>query len=438
MSSSRNDGSNEESEREDAQDVRFDSPLQEPTWGMRRRQTRDEEPTARQEITEEELRRELALLGFSGIPRERLLEFKQDLEQLMERRAGLIPGPEGDMARTAQNELTPETSPSSSDPWSDENPWPGDAWRPDNQQQEPSYSPTSDEHAVDPAQHCAVKADSGRGAWAGPSSWQAPSDSQPPSRGPVATGQSRGNTAPEWPPRPTGAPPSDSYSKHTVAIGRHWPSAPISSNAPRLSSQRGERLVPLSNSPGGSSPGDSSSSSQDFPGRRPVMKRKVLRRRHDGKTLISDESIISETDSDFWEPRAVFQGETVTDSDSLSSDMQSSRWIQRPANWDRHKSFIRPRMEPLLDGYRKRTDPVAKYMNYKQSWDSMQMSVEKGRRELCWGIREQMLYKAPQVISRPPQVYVPNSYVVPTEKKRYALRWGVRYDLVNGIIPQAH
>ncbi|KAJ1126204.1 hypothetical protein NDU88_004612 [Pleurodeles waltl] len=431
MSSSRNGRPCEPSEREDTQAVRFDSPLQEPTWGRRRRQAREEQPTARQEITEEELRRELALLGFNGIPRERLLEFKQDLEQLMERRAGLIPGPEGDMARGAQNELASETSPSSSDPWSDENPWPGDAWRPDSQQQESTHCPPSD-HAVDPAQHCAANADTGRGVWAELSSWQAPSANQPPSRGAVVTGQSRGNTEPEWPPRPTGAPQSDSYSKHTVAIGRRWPSAPSSSNTPRLSSQRGEQLIALSNSPEGSS------SSQDIPGPRPVMKRKVLRRRHDGQTLVSDESVISETDSDIWEPRAVFQGETITDSDSLSSDMQSSRWIHRPTDWDRHKSFIRPRMEPLIDGYRKRTDPVAKYMHYKQSWDSMQMSVEKGRRELCWGIREQMLYKSPQVISRPAQVYVPNSYVVPTEKKRYALRWGVRYDLVNGIIPQAH
>ncbi|XP_069507713.1 centriolar and ciliogenesis-associated protein HYLS1 [Ambystoma mexicanum] len=432
MASPRNDSppdSNDPTESLDGSLVTSMGPPQEQMWGRRRRQPREEQPAARPEITEEELRRELALLGFSGIPRDRLLEFKQDLEELMERRAGLIPGPEGDMARGGPPGLTSETSPSSSDPWSDENAWPDEAWGLTEQQRE--AIPTRDEDA-DPEPSRAATANTGQ-AWADLSPWQAPGTSQPPSRGTICAKHSRGNRAPEWSPHPVVIPQSDSYSKHTVAIGRRWPSATVTSNTPRSSSLRGERLVPLP-----SSPGSSSSSSQDAGVRRPVMKRKVLRRRQDGQTQVSDESIISETDSGIWEHRAVLQGEHGTDSDSLSSDSLPDRWIQRPADWDRHKSFIRPRMEPLINGYRKRTDPVAKYMQYKQSWDSMQVSVDKGRRELRWGIREQMLYKTPQVISRPPQVYVPNDYVVPTEKKRYALRWGVRYDLVNGIIPQAN
>ncbi|NWU72309.1 HYLS1 protein, partial [Pterocles burchelli] len=59
------------------------------------------------------------------------------------------------------------------------------------------------------------------------------------------------------------------------------------------------------------------------------------------------------------------------------------------------------------------------------------------RQELRWAIREQMLYKAP-LAPRPQQPPVPNAYVVPTDKKRAALRWEVRWDLAQGLIPRKH
>ncbi|KFV50422.1 Hydrolethalus syndrome protein 1, partial [Tyto alba] len=57
------------------------------------------------------------------------------------------------------------------------------------------------------------------------------------------------------------------------------------------------------------------------------------------------------------------------------------------------------------------------------------------RQELRWGIREQMLCKA-ELPSKPQHLYVPNTYTVPTEKKRAALRWEVRWDLANGLLPR--
>ncbi|KFW02523.1 Hydrolethalus syndrome protein 1, partial [Eurypyga helias] len=57
------------------------------------------------------------------------------------------------------------------------------------------------------------------------------------------------------------------------------------------------------------------------------------------------------------------------------------------------------------------------------------------RQELRWAIREQMLCR-PQLPGKPPRPYVPNAYAVPTEKKRAALRWEVRWDLANGLIPR--
>ncbi|NXI74972.1 HYLS1 protein, partial [Anseranas semipalmata] len=57
------------------------------------------------------------------------------------------------------------------------------------------------------------------------------------------------------------------------------------------------------------------------------------------------------------------------------------------------------------------------------------------RKDLRWGIREQMLDQ-PNLPSRPQRARVPNTYTVPTEKKRAALRWEVRWDLANGLIPR--
>ncbi|NWR62292.1 HYLS1 protein, partial [Bucorvus abyssinicus] len=57
------------------------------------------------------------------------------------------------------------------------------------------------------------------------------------------------------------------------------------------------------------------------------------------------------------------------------------------------------------------------------------------RQELRWGIREQLLC-APQPPGRAPQLRGPNAYTVPTEKKRAALRWGVRWDLAQGLLPR--
>ncbi|KFQ28403.1 Hydrolethalus syndrome protein 1, partial [Mesitornis unicolor] len=59
------------------------------------------------------------------------------------------------------------------------------------------------------------------------------------------------------------------------------------------------------------------------------------------------------------------------------------------------------------------------------------------RQDLRWAIREQMLCR-PQLPSRAQHPAVPNAYVVPTEKKRAALRWEVRWDLANGLLPRKH
>ncbi|KAI3353521.1 hypothetical protein L3Q82_020044, partial [Scortum barcoo] len=94
------------------------------------------------------------------------------------------------------------------------------------------------------------------------------------------------------------------------------------------------------------------------------------------------------------------------------------------------KSFIRPVMsQPTI----KKTDPVAKYFQYKQLWEMFKLPGEKDRRSLRWEIKERLAYQPPP--PKPRRVYVPNTYVVPTEKKRSALRWEIRNDLANGLLP---
>ncbi|KAK3533538.1 hypothetical protein QTP70_023316 [Hemibagrus guttatus] len=99
----------------------------------------------------------------------------------------------------------------------------------------------------------------------------------------------------------------------------------------------------------------------------------------------------------------------------------------------RPKSFIRPVMDHPHTRNLKKTDPVAKYFQYKQDWEMFKPPGEKRRNELHWAIREQLAYQPPP--PKPQKTYIPNTYVVPTEKKRSALRWEIRHDLANGIIP---
>ncbi|KAM8962414.1 centriolar and ciliogenesis-associated protein HYLS1 [Pelodytes ibericus] len=180
-------------------------------------------------------------------------------------------------------------------------------------------------------------------------------------------------------------------------------------------------------------PAPSSSSSHPVPGGHIVsvggpwlgaqkaqpLTRKVLRKKSDGQMHVSDESLVSsETE----------QEESQISAEDLSADSCFRHSSQCT------KSFIRPPPFSLLDQYRQRSDPVGRYQEYKQSWDAHQGALVQSRKDLRWGVREQMMSALPQCPPRP--LPTPNSYVVPTDKKRYGLRWSVRKDLVNGIVPR--
>lgn len=206
--------------------------------------------------------------------------------------------------------------------------------------------------------------------------------------------------------------------------------------------------------------------------RKPVMKRKVLRRMPDGELQVTDESVTSETESSSpsdpeyrelsqrrdhleeeeeeksegeCEPNSSPESETScscgTSGDSQSQCSQREIRSHSSASYEQDliltgypKSFILPKLDQISRN-RMKTDRVARYLEHKHDWESLRLPGEDHRKGVRWSIREQMLYKS-QYPPRAQHVYIPNNYLVPTEKKRSALRWGIRCDLANGVMPR--
>ncbi|XP_004842213.1 hydrolethalus syndrome protein 1 homolog [Heterocephalus glaber] len=261
----------------------------------------------------------------------------------------------------------------------------------------------------------------------------------------ICAGQGEGDLS-----RETQSIQYDPYSKASVAPGQQ-PAFPVELQYPHVESPVTSKTV--------------SEVSQRL--RKPVIKRKVLCRKPGGKVLVTDESIISESecdtesDADLWDLKQrlmnlQFREDRESPADISQKFSQPHEYqgisqdqfigcLQRermgPPAYEqdlivasRPKSFIPPRLEQLSQN-RGKIDQVARYFEYTKDWDSMGLPGEDHRKEVRWGIREGFLSRAePQ--SKPQHMYVPNNYIVPTEKKRYAIHWGVHCDLANGDMPR--
>ncbi|XP_068100240.1 centriolar and ciliogenesis-associated protein HYLS1 [Hyperolius riggenbachi] len=260
-------------------------------------------------VSEEELRTELSSLGFQAVPRQRLLQFKKDLEHLMR---NCVTESDTEPSRNSldlgKENIPASTIPEDSSNWDKLSTW-------------PTNISVSSQESV-----------SG-----------------------VVGQQSKPN----------------SYSKHTVRTGG---------------------------------------------ARAPALTRKVLRRKSDGQLQVCDESTLSSEVESGEEERTTFSRQSQTSSATCV------------------KSFIRVPPYSLLDQYRQHSDPVHRYQEYKQSWDAVQRTLERSQKDLRWGVRERMMSAPP--VPLPRSLPAPNSYVIPTEKKRYGLRWAIRQDLVNGHLPR--
>ncbi|KAM6939604.1 uncharacterized protein hyls1 [Xenentodon cancila] len=107
------------------------------------------------------------------------------------------------------------------------------------------------------------------------------------------------------------------------------------------------------------------------------------------------------------------------DVEFLDSKVDSS-WMmynKMHEDWEgklRLRTVIRPVMSQQII---KKTDPVAKYFQYKQVWETFRLPGERDRKALRWQIKEPLAYQP-----KPRRVHIPNTYIVPTEENRSALR----------------
>uniref|UniRef100_A0A3B3ZEF5 Centriolar and ciliogenesis-associated protein HYLS1 C-terminal domain-containing protein n=1 Tax=Periophthalmus magnuspinnatus TaxID=409849 RepID=A0A3B3ZEF5_9GOBI len=232
------------------------------------------------------------------------------------------------------------------------------------------------------------------------------------------------------------APPHghfDSYVRHSVA-----PKPPVHVGHPNRLQTETDPEDTLQTDSYMSTPGSGQ-------GRR-LIKRKVLRK-YKGQSLVCDESVYSEDSASCLEERLAdihlstslrhkFENEELmSHSESPSSESLSEGAFE---------SYVRGMVGNVLQNtapqktvFRtQKTDPVAKYFQYKQLWDMFKMPGENDRKALRWEVRERLAYQPPP--PKPQKVLVPNTYTVPTDKKRSTLRWEIRNDLATGNLPHSY
>ncbi|CAF1467797.1 unnamed protein product [Adineta ricciae] len=178
-----------------------------------------------------------------------------------------------------------------------------------------------------------------------------------------------------------------------------------------------------------------------------IIKRKVLRH-YNGRATVCDElrsetgSVLDSRDVSYLHDLPIQQkqirrrNESASDIDhysTYSDDVRSTSSVL-PV-----KSFIRPSTASTASLRRSRSfsnnriDTVQLHAYYQQQWAAQRAPGEKSHQGLRWAIRDQLLQKdVPAKRKSVPRV---NNYVVPTTKKRSALRWNVRFSLANGLQP---
>ncbi|XP_048737189.1 centriolar and ciliogenesis-associated protein HYSL1-like [Ostrea edulis] len=164
-----------------------------------------------------------------------------------------------------------------------------------------------------------------------------------------------------------------------------------------------------------------------------MMKRKVLRKKTDGSKVIDESFTESESGSvlDINERLRLLGIDTDRPRTAPAAEppYRLSPDDPRPAS-----VILRPSEHPHMRNVRK-SDPVARYQQFRQSWCQQRAPGEKKHNQLRWNIREQMLAQDQVIEKKPQRVYVPNKYVVPTDKQRKSLRWQIRMDLAQGQMP---
>uniref|UniRef100_A0A3Q1EV89 HYLS1 centriolar and ciliogenesis associated n=1 Tax=Acanthochromis polyacanthus TaxID=80966 RepID=A0A3Q1EV89_9TELE len=334
------------------------------------------------DFSEEEIQEQLAILGYKNIPKHRLLEFKQDLDELIRH------GDWKSLASLPQINTRCQTDTSQPSP--------------------PAYTKEKGQSSAEGFFLHAGKTDMDRQAM-------------------LTTCQNRDYGQQQG--------CYDSYAQHSVAPKLQLPpGAPSRLQVePSLEDSLHSTLL------------DSYTSSPDTQGRR-FIKRKVLRKHKGQSLVCDESVYSEDSASCLEEQLAdlhlstAAQRETEADSEDGSDQSDSQSSESDAISLSAFESYIRGMVgsvvfiRPVMSQQSiKKTDPVSKYFEYKQFWEMFKLPGERDRRALRWEIKEQLAYQPPP--PKPRRVYLPNTYVVPTEKKRSALRWEIRNDLANGLLP---
>ncbi|XP_013771983.1 hydrolethalus syndrome protein 1 homolog [Limulus polyphemus] len=153
---------------------------------------------------------------------------------------------------------------------------------------------------------------------------------------------------------------------------------------------------------------DSSSSLQSS-AKGKTIKRKILRHRN-GHSIISEESYVT-TNTDLSSPSDLCSYDDSVKVGGIPRVKRLSRSLGELSQISQRstKSGIRPAPGYLAKAiYNNRCDPVARYHQYKQYWDTYKPPGEKSRKDLRWNVRGQMLEYDAVVKGRPFQ-YPPYS-----------------------------
>lgn len=165
---------------------------------------------------------------------------------------------------------------------------------------------------------------------------------------------------------------------------------------------------------------------------RRMVKRKVLRKRKDGSKVI-DESVTESEAGSLSDIHDRLKELGIRDDERRCASARSEPPYRLAPDDPRPASVIL-RAPDHTKPVRK-SDPVARYQQFRRSWSQQRAPGEKTHKNLRWNVREQMLSQDQVIEKRPQRVFVPNKYVVPTDKQRKSLRWNVRMELAHGQMP---
>lgn len=164
---------------------------------------------------------------------------------------------------------------------------------------------------------------------------------------------------------------------------------------------------------------------------RRMVKRKVLRKKKDGSKVI-DESVTESEAGSLGDLDDRLKELGIRENNRCVSARSEPPYRLAPDDPRPASVILRA---PDHTKVTRKSDPVARYQQFRQSWSQQRAPGEKSHSNLRWSVREQMLSQDQVIEKKPHRVFVPNKYVVPTEKHRKSLRWNIRTDLAHGHMP---